>query len=179
MHGTSAGVPVPLSGIGGLVTLADSESVPEGASPRTYDTDYLVGKAKTRAGLAVVYSFADGKISKLPTRATDIATGGVVWTNPAGVEGDSSFASVVFGPANQTKPPASVVSQGAGIPWVDPQNAATGGTGGGIGRGTGGGAGSGRGAGAGGGFGLGPLDGQRGVWSEGLGTQRDLPGDDS
>ena len=123
MHGTSAGVPVPLSGLGGLVTLADSESVPEGASPRTHDTDYLVQKAKTRPGLTGVYSFAGGEISKLPTEATDVATGGEAWTNPAGVEGSSSFASLIFGPASQTKIPASVISRGAGIPWANPEGA--------------------------------------------------------
>lgn len=123
MHGTSAGAPVPLSGLGGLVTLADSESVPEGASPRTYDTDYLVGKVKTRPGTEGVYSYAAGEVSKLPTEATDIPNGGAEWTNPAGVEGSASFASVEFGPEGAAKIPASVVSQGAGLPWQQPQNA--------------------------------------------------------
>ena len=56
MHGTSAGAPVILSGYGGLVTLAKPESVPEGASPRTYDGDYDIGSWKTRPGLTSVYT---------------------------------------------------------------------------------------------------------------------------
>lgn len=41
----------------GLVTNASPESLPEGASPMTWDTDFVVGSVFTRAGLVDVYTF--------------------------------------------------------------------------------------------------------------------------
>lgn len=41
----------------GLITLADAQDLPEGASPRNWDIDYLVGSVKTRAGLSSVFTF--------------------------------------------------------------------------------------------------------------------------
>ena len=75
MHGTSAGMPVTLSGLGGLVTLAKPETLPEGASPRTYDGDYDVGSWKTRAGLTNYYNQAVSDIGpNLPTvQASSVA----------------------------------------------------------------------------------------------------------
>ena len=81
MHGTSAGAPVSLSGYGGLVTLARPETVPEGASPRTYDTDFLVGSVGTRAGLTSIYNPSAETIG--PNPAT-VATSGT-WLNPTNI----------------------------------------------------------------------------------------------
>lgn len=71
MHGTSAGMPVTLSGYGGLVTLAKPETLPEGASPRTYDGDYDVGSWRTRAGLTNYYRQAVSNVGpNFPTVAS-------------------------------------------------------------------------------------------------------------
>lgn len=78
MHGTSAGAPVVLSGLGGLVTLADPETLPEGASPRTYDGDYDVGSWKTRAGLTSVYALSQESIGPNPAQVAVSTT----WSNP-------------------------------------------------------------------------------------------------
>ena len=43
----------------GLVTNVDAENVPEGASPLTWDTDFVVGSVFTRAGLTSVYTFEE------------------------------------------------------------------------------------------------------------------------
>ena len=101
MHGTSSGAPVILSGYGGLVTLAKPESVPEGASPRTYDTDYDVGSVGTRDGLTSVYSFGGSSVGPNPgTAAVDVALGGFAWSNLGGILlNDSSYASCVLAPA--------------------------------------------------------------------------------
>ena len=81
MHGTAAGIPVPLSGLGGLVTLAKPDTLPEGASPRTYDGDYSVGGWNTRAGLTSVYRAAAASIGpNLPTLATSST-----WLNPTNI----------------------------------------------------------------------------------------------
>ena len=97
MHGTAPGsVPLPLTGYGGLVTLADPTSVPEGASPRTYDTDFLVGQAGTRAGLSNVYTKQDTTIGPASPSAAASAT----WSSPAHIiAADGSFTS--FSPVAQ------------------------------------------------------------------------------
>lgn len=76
MHGQ--GNPIPISSYGGLVTLADPTSVPEGASPRTYDTDFLVGQVKTRAGLRSAYITTNSTLGpNLPTVASS-----ATWVTP-------------------------------------------------------------------------------------------------
>lgn len=42
----------------GLVTLADPRDIPEGASPRCWDVDFIVGSVFTRPGLQSVYAYA-------------------------------------------------------------------------------------------------------------------------
>lgn len=45
--------------MGGLITNVAAEDLPEGASPRTWDTDYIVGSVFTRPGLSSVYTFTN------------------------------------------------------------------------------------------------------------------------
>ena len=47
-----------LDTMGGMVTLADARDIPEGASPRCQDVDFLVGSVFTRDGLQSIYAFA-------------------------------------------------------------------------------------------------------------------------
>ena len=47
-----------LDTMGGLTTLADPRDLPEGASPRNQDVDYIVGSVYTRPGLQSVYTYA-------------------------------------------------------------------------------------------------------------------------
>lgn len=101
MHGTSGGAPVPLSGYGGLVTLADPSSVPEGASPRTYDTDFLVGEVHGRPGLTSIYAF-EGVTS--PVKGPGVAVGsGVTWSTPNNIlANDGQFTSTMAGSTTGT-----------------------------------------------------------------------------
>lgn len=81
MHGSSQSVSLAVTTMGGLVTLANPETVPEGASPRTYDTDYLVGSAKTRAGLTNLYPVVNETVGpQAPTLATSST-----WVNPLNI----------------------------------------------------------------------------------------------
>lgn len=48
-----------LDTFGGLITFVNPADLPEGASPRNWDVDYIVGSVFTRPGLANVYSFTD------------------------------------------------------------------------------------------------------------------------
>lgn len=95
MHNITPAVQaVPLETYGGLVTLARPENVPEGASPRNYDMDFLVGSAQTRAPLQNVYSF--GNESSGPnggSEAANVTITGNVWANPDNIlANDSSYA---------------------------------------------------------------------------------------
>jgi hypothetical protein len=77
---------VPLSTMGGLVTIAKPNDLPEGASPRTYDTDFDVGSVKTRAGLLSKYAYSSGSAGPSPGgTAVDTSLGGFVWNNPTNV----------------------------------------------------------------------------------------------
>lgn len=95
MHGIAPGeATVPISSLGGLVTLAVPESLPEGASPRTYNTDFNVGQAKCRDGLTRVYNQATGSVGPNNGALTTSST----WNNTPGLlSATSGFAS--FGPA--------------------------------------------------------------------------------
>ena len=96
MHGNAPGeATVPITSLGGLVTLAVPESVPEGATSRTYNTDYNVGQAKTRDGLTRVYNQSTGSVGPNNGTEADSST----WNNTAGLLSSSSgFAS--FSPAS-------------------------------------------------------------------------------
>jgi hypothetical protein len=96
MHNLGPGVQaVALETYGGLVTLARPENVPEGASPRNHDIDYLVGSAQTRPPLQNVYSFADAETGpNTPDAAVNVAVTGNAWQNPTNVfAGDGSYAT--------------------------------------------------------------------------------------
>lgn len=96
MHNLGPGVQaVALETYGGLVTLARPENVPEGASPRNYDIDYLVGSAQTRLPLQSVYSYAGSDTgAKTPDAAVNVAITGNAWQNPANVFAqDGSYAT--------------------------------------------------------------------------------------
>lgn len=96
MHGTSGGAPVALSSYGGLVTLADPSSIPEGASPRTYDTDFLVGEVHSRPGLTSVYAY-EGVTSSINGAGAAVGTG-TVWSTPANIlANDGQFTSTNAG----------------------------------------------------------------------------------
>jgi hypothetical protein len=96
MHGSSAGSTVPLITLGGLVTLASPDSLPEGASPRCYDNDYIVGQTATRDGLTSQYQPIG--IEPIGPNAPTIATSDS-WSNPYNILlDDGNFASVAASP---------------------------------------------------------------------------------
>ena len=95
MHGVAPGeATVPVTTVGGLVILAVPESLPEGASPRTYNTDFNVGNGKTRDGLTRVYNPSTGSVGPNKGALASSST----WNNADGLLGTSTFAS--FSPAS-------------------------------------------------------------------------------
>src|SRR6185312_3890578 len=80
------GQPVVLDTLGGLVCTARPEDVPEGASPRTYDTDYIVGRVIQRAGQKNVYSYGSASFGPNGGGAvSDNNTQGNSWTSPTNI----------------------------------------------------------------------------------------------
>lgn len=113
MHGTSPGeATVPVSTFGGLVTLAPGEAVPEGASPRTWNTDYLVGQAKTREGLTNIYNQSTASIGPNNGAMASSST----WSSPNSLLSSGGFAS--FSPASSANS-ADVTEYGFAISEAD------------------------------------------------------------
>jgi hypothetical protein len=74
-----------------LVTIADPNSLAEGASPRTWDTDFDVGSVFTRPGTTSVYTYANSSVG--PNGGGN-ATGTSPWLNPTAILANGgSFAS--------------------------------------------------------------------------------------
>ena len=74
------GQPVVLETMGGLVATARPEDIPEGASPRTWDTDFIVGRVIQRAGLSNDYSYSG--VTFGPNGAGNATSvGGTSWNN--------------------------------------------------------------------------------------------------
>jgi len=81
---TQASNSVQLETYGGLVSLARPENVPEGASPRNYDVDYLVGNAQTRPGTDSYYTYAGSSVGPdAASLAVNAAITGNAWSNPS------------------------------------------------------------------------------------------------
>ena len=105
----------------GLVTLADSQDLPEGASPLCYDVDFNVGAVLTRPGLESVFSY-ENSFDGPNLGASAIAVGGGnVWTNPTGALGNVTFASVKT-QANLavTVTPATITQIAGSVAWTNP-----------------------------------------------------------
>ena len=76
-----------LDTMGGLITLADPRDCPEGASPRTFDTDFIVGSVFTRPGLLSVYTYATTLVITGYRLSYNIATFNYTGTEPTVNEG--------------------------------------------------------------------------------------------
>ena len=81
--------------MGGLITNCNPQDLPEGASPRCWDVDFIIGSVFTRAGLQSAYSFAGEFVGpSVGTVATDVVDPSTnPWTNPSGITAALSFAS--------------------------------------------------------------------------------------
>lgn len=101
------GQPVILDTLGGLVCTARPEDIPEGASPRTNDTDFIVGRVIQRAGEQSVYSFGANTFG--PNNGGVAVSvppflGGVPWTNPGNILlNNGTFTTSAAGSAFKTE----------------------------------------------------------------------------
>ena len=80
------GQPVVLDSMGGLVVTSRPEDIPEGASPRCYDVDFIVGRFMQRPGEQSVFTYKNPIFSTRPgTVATNVVTSVTPWANPGNV----------------------------------------------------------------------------------------------
>lgn len=93
------GEPVVLDNFGGIVATARPEDLPEGASPRCNDVDFVVGRVIQRPGLKSVYQNSATQFGPLGgSSATDINTEGAPWSNPSNIlANDGSFTTNTLG----------------------------------------------------------------------------------
>lgn len=100
------GQPVVLDTLGGLVSTARPEDVPAGASPRTYDTDFIVGRVIQRAGERNVYSYQGVFFGPNGGgAAVSVSTEGNPWLNPSNIlsEDGKVTSSTVVSPLTTDK----------------------------------------------------------------------------
>jgi hypothetical protein len=73
---------VPITPSGGLVASLRPSELPDGASPRTYDTDYLAARVMQRSGLNNPFTYNDSSVGPDPGgNAVDTSLGGAAWSN--------------------------------------------------------------------------------------------------
>ena len=96
------GTPVVLDSFGGLVTTARPEDLPEGASPRNWDVDFVVGRFIQRPGCQSVYALAQAEYGPDGgTSATAVDTGSAHWVNPENIlhDNETYATTTLAGPA--------------------------------------------------------------------------------
>lgn len=116
---------VTLSTIGGLCVETDDTDLPEGASPRNWDMDYLIGSALTRPGLSSVFTYDGLAVGpNNPSTASDRVITNVPWKNVGNLLlNNGTFTSVTPAALNiPTLTPNTGVNATATHPWASPQN---------------------------------------------------------
>ena len=68
--------------MGGLVTNANPQDLPEGASPRCFDVDFVTGSVFTRPGLQSVYTYASTLVITSYVAYNGIGTFGYIGKAP-------------------------------------------------------------------------------------------------
>jgi hypothetical protein len=117
---------VTLDTYNGLVTLADSVDLPEGASPRNWDVDFNVGSVKTRSGLTSAFNFSSfamgnpqSAVSKTPVIQPWQSPGNILLNTPG------SYATTVSAPETVVAPyiPSTIHDiTGSNTPWTNVDN---------------------------------------------------------
>ena len=119
------GQPVVLDELGGLVAVARPEDLPEGASPRTNDTDFIVGRFIQRPGLQNTYSYEGANFGPNGgSSAVNSDTSGNSWANPDNIlADDSAYATVDLATSSSASSSTSTgTSSGGGVAWTNPAN---------------------------------------------------------
>lgn len=116
---------VSLDSMGGLVASLRPSDLPDGASPRNYDCDFITGRVMQRPGEQNIYSYSGVSVGPNPAfSAVDTVLGNVPWTNPTGIlAGDENYAVANLISANSvTSSTSTGTSSGGGVAWINPGN---------------------------------------------------------
>ena len=94
------GEPVVLDAFGGIVATARPEDIPEGASPRNNDVDFIVGRFIQRPGTQSVYRSATAQFGPNGgSSAVNVDTASAPWVNPTNIlADDGSFTTISLTP---------------------------------------------------------------------------------
>ncbi len=89
---------LPISPTGGLVASVRPAELPDGASPRTFDTDFLAARVLQRPGLNNPFTYSGASVGpSAGGSATDVSLGFAVWQNPGNtLVNTGTFASVTI-----------------------------------------------------------------------------------
>ncbi len=116
---------VPINPSGGLVASVRPSELPDGASPRTYDTDFLAGRFMQRSGLNNPFTYSGSSVGPSPGGfAVDTSLGGSTWNNPSNVlVNTGAYASANLAASGSNSSSASTGSNaGGGVAWSNPAN---------------------------------------------------------
>ncbi len=116
---------VPLQEFAGLVASMRPSELPDGASPRNNDVDYLTARVMQRPGCQNVYAYQGQSQGPNPAfSAVDTPEGGVPWTNPANILlDDGSYATCApVTSGSESSSTSTGTSAGGGSPWSNPGN---------------------------------------------------------
>jgi hypothetical protein len=114
-----------LEALGGLVASVRPSNLPNGASARTFDTDFLTSRVTQRPGEQSVYSYSGVQQGPNPAfSAVDTHSGNVPWSNPTGIlEDDENYATATLvSSTSDTSSASTGTSSGGGVAWTNPQN---------------------------------------------------------
>lgn len=101
MHNAQGRKVLTLDTMGGLVTIADDNSVPSGASPRNNDVDFEVGEVHTRPPLIGVFDLHGQDFTAIPTSNVALAPSpGALWTTPENIVSTTRSATVTVAQTN-------------------------------------------------------------------------------
>ena len=119
------GQPVILDQFGGIVAVTRPEDLPEGASPRNNDVDFIVGRFVQRPGVRNVYSYEGNTYGPHGGGvATDVDVAGNAWSNPGNTLLNTGvYATCTLGGSNTiTSSTSTGTSIGGGVAWSNPGN---------------------------------------------------------
>src|SRR6516164_4370490 len=113
-----------LDTFGGLVTGASPESLPEGASPRLYDVDFLIAEVGTRAGLDPRFTYSGASAGPNGGGHAANQGAGPAWSDPGNILlNDGSYAVATLVSSGSAASPTSTGSNtGGGVAWTNPTN---------------------------------------------------------
>ena len=120
-----AGQPVILDTFGGIVSTARPEDLPDGASPRNNDVDFVVGRFIQRPGTKNVYSYAGAEYGPHGGgTAVDVNTAGNPWSNVGNTLLNTGVyaTATVGGSSSLATTTAAGTSVGGGVSWTNPAN---------------------------------------------------------